>query len=98
MRQAFFWQWPSLQALAVLVGVGGIGAAANVTMVTAYKLADVGLVEPVTCTRLVWASIIAYFLFSEVPQVWTLAGGAMIVAATSYIAHREAVAKRARKR
>jgi drug/metabolite transporter (DMT)-like permease len=90
----FHWQWPSLQALAVLVVVGGIGATANVTMVTAYKLADVSLIEPITFTRLVWASIIAFFLFSEIPATWTLIGGAMIVAATSYIAHREAVAKR----
>lgn len=93
----FHWQWPSLQALSVLAIVGAIGAAANITMVTAYKLADVSLIEPLVFTRLVWASVIAYFLFAEIPQAWTWVGGAMIVAATSYIAHREARAKRAGK-
>lgn len=92
-----YWQWPSLEALAVLVVVGGIGAAANISMVTAYKLADVSLIEPLTFTRLVWASIIAWLLFAEIPQVWTWLGGAMIVAATSYIAHREALAKKTKK-
>jgi len=63
--------------------------------VMAYKRADVSMIEPITFTRLVWASLIAYFVFAESPQLWTWIGGAMIVAATSYIAHRESVLKKA---
>ena len=40
---------------------------------------------------------IAFVAFGEVPPVWTWIGGAVIVGAVVYIAHREAAAARAAK-
>lgn len=90
----FFWQWPTLADYAVLVGMGAVGAIANICMVRAYALVDVSMVEPVTFTRLIWAALLGYLIFAEFPDYWTWVGGAMIVAATSYISHREASAKK----
>ena len=91
----FVWQWPTLQALVVLAVAGGLSAMGNITMVRAYKAIDVSLLEPITFTRLIWAALIGYLVFAEFPDYWTWIGGGMIVAATSFIAHREAVLKRA---
>ena len=90
----FYWQWPTIPDLVVLIGMGAVGAIANICMVRAYALVDVSLVEPVTFTRLVWAALLGYLIFAELPDYWTWIGGAMIVAATSYISHREASAKK----
>jgi len=90
----FYWQWPTLSALVVLAVAGALSALGNITMVKAYKAIDVGLLEPITFTRLVWAALIGYLVFGEFPDHWTWIGGGMIVAATSFIAHREAVLKR----
>jgi drug/metabolite transporter (DMT)-like permease len=36
--------------------------------------------------------VIAWFIFSEVPDIWTWIGGAVIFISTAYITHREAQA------
>jgi len=38
---------------------------------------------------LVWATLLGYYAFAEVPDAWTLVGGAVIIASVTYIAHRE---------
>ena len=86
----FVWQWPTVPNLVVLVGMGAVGAVANICMVRAYAIVDVSMVEPVTFTRLVWAALLGFLIFAEFPGYWTWIGGIMIVAATSYISHREA--------
>ncbi len=91
----FVWTWPSLAQLAWLAAIGAIGSSGHLCFVKAYKFADVSAVEPITFTRLIWAALIGYLVFAEFPDLWVWIGGGMIVAATSYIAHREAVARRA---
>jgi len=91
----FFWQWPSIEDYVILALAGALSALGNIMLVRGYKAIDVSLLEPITFTRLVWAALIGYLVFAEFPDYWTWIGGNMIVAATSFIAHREAVLKRA---
>jgi drug/metabolite transporter (DMT)-like permease len=67
-------------------------------MTGAFKVADATVVFAVDYTHLVWASVIGYLIFSEVPDVWTWVGGTIIFASTIYIAYREAAVRRARER
>ena len=90
----FFWKWPDWWQFALLAGIGLSGALANICMVTAYREIDVSLVEPITFTRMIWAAVLGYLVFAAFPDPWVWIGGAMIVAATSYIARREATAKK----
>jgi drug/metabolite transporter (DMT)-like permease len=46
--------------------------------------------------RLPMAAALAWLAFGEVPDIWTWIGGAMIGAASVYIAHREAQLARQR--
>ena len=55
----------------------------------AARLADVGLVEPMILFRLVWAAVLGFFLFSEIPGIEVWIGGALIVGATSFVARTE---------
>ncbi len=85
----FFWQtpgWPALGWLAVIGCLGGLG---HYFFVKAYSIADISFAEPVMFTRLVWAALFGYLAFAEIPDYWTWIGAAMIVGATTYIAHRE---------
>ena len=47
-------------------------------MIQAYRLADVGLVEPMILFRLVWAAVLGLVLFSEIPGIEVWIGGALI--------------------
>jgi drug/metabolite transporter (DMT)-like permease len=50
-------------------------------------------VLPADFSRLIWASMLGWVVFSEVPSLWTYAGGAMILGATLYLAYRESRAR-----
>ena len=90
----FVWRWPSLGELAWLAAIGAVGSCGHLCFIKAYTFADVSAVEPITFTRLIWAALIGYLVFAEAPDLGIWFGAGMIVAATSYIAHREAVARR----
>ena len=51
---------------------------------------------PATFTRLAWAVLLGYVVFSEIPDVWTIVGALVIFASTTLLAYREARESRAR--
>ena len=57
----------------------------------AYRYGDASVLAPFSYTQLLWVSILGFFLFGEVPDVWTVTGAAFIVASGLYIAHRERI-------
>jgi len=91
----FVWQTPTLQQLLVLMIIGALGGLGHLFAVKAYAIADISFSEPLTFTRMVWATIFGYVAFSEVPDLWTWAGAATIIAATTIISYRERRARRA---
>jgi drug/metabolite transporter (DMT)-like permease len=90
----FFWQWPTWEQLVWLAVIGTLGSTAHYCFVRSYKHIDVTLAEPIVPVRLVWSAMIGFFAFGEVPDWGLWVGGAMIVAATTYIAHHEARQKK----
>jgi drug/metabolite transporter (DMT)-like permease len=90
----FVWRAPTLTEIGWLAAIGALGSTGHLLVVRAYKYADVSAVEPVTFSRLVFAALAGYLVFGEIPGLWVWVGGGMIVAATTYIAHRETVAER----
>lgn len=91
----FVWQWPTLEAWLLLFGVAATGSFYQVMINQAFKLADATLVMPFDFTKLIWASLIGYVFFSEVPDIWTIVGGAVIIASVTYITYREAQVQKA---
>lgn len=87
----FFWQWPSFEQLLWLTGLGLCGTTGHLLFTNAYRLADVSLVDPIGSTRMIWAAVISYVVFSEFPDTWTWIGAGIIVVGTSYMARRDAV-------
>jgi drug/metabolite transporter (DMT)-like permease len=50
--------------------------------------------QPVGFLQLVWASALGILVFGEALDPFVIVGGGIVVAAVSYISHREAVAAR----
>ena len=86
---AFFWQWPTWEQLSWLVALGLIGTSSQMFFIQAMKIADMNVVMPVFFFQLIWVALAAYLAFGEIPDVYTLLGGAMVFASTFYIAYRE---------
>jgi drug/metabolite transporter (DMT)-like permease len=84
------WRAPSGAEAVGLVLFGLTGIATQALMVAAYRSGEASFLAPFDYTRIVVAGLLGYLVFAEVPDLWTLAGAAVIVASTLYIARREA--------
>ena len=85
----FFWAIPNWEQTAWLIALSIVTILNHYCMTWAVKLADIGIIEPISFTRLIWAAIVGYLIFSDVPNVFTIVGGAVVMASVVYIAHRE---------
>lgn len=88
-----FWQTPNLEQLAWLGFIGAMGSANNLCIAQAFKEAEVSAVMPLDFSKLIWASIIGYVFFAEVPVIWTWVGGIVIFSSATYITYRESRVK-----
>ena len=82
------WQWPSWAMLAVGAAHGTLGTVAHLFMARALAVADASFCMPFDFTRLPLAAAMAFFLFGQVPDAWTIVGGAVIFAAGLALATR----------
>lgn len=62
----------------------------NIADIEAYRAAEASFLAPLAYTRIVLIAAGAYLMFDETPDLNTVAGGAVIIAAALYIARREA--------
>ena len=90
----FVWEWPSYNAYLYLILIGALLNLGHFTMMKSFSLADVSALEPVNFTRLVWGAIFGFWFFNEIPDLYTWVGGLIIISATSYVAHREALIRK----
>ncbi|MDA9008704.1 DMT family transporter [Alphaproteobacteria bacterium] len=61
------------------------------TIFRAYQLATASFLAPFTYADMVWAVIFGFFFFNEWPDVWTLVGAGILMAAGLYVVYRERV-------
>ncbi|MBX7146263.1 MAG: DMT family transporter [Alphaproteobacteria bacterium] len=92
----FHWSWPEWQDWPWLIGIGFSGSIAHLCMVYSFSLADASHVMAYDYIRMIFAVILGWFLFSELPDLWTWIGSAIIILSTLYIAYREKVLKKER--
>jgi len=83
-----FWQPLNLMHLAWFMGMGVLGFIGHMLMATAYAKSEAARLAPLEYTALIWAALIGYGVFSEIPTWATLGGGALIVAAAMITSRR----------
>lgn len=94
----YVWQNPDPFAWGVLLFIGIAGTLAQLLLTEALKQTEATAVMPFDFLKLVWAALFGYLLFTEVPTVFTWIGAAIIFASGFYIAYRESVLARQRRR
>jgi drug/metabolite transporter (DMT)-like permease len=88
------WTMPSAAQWGLLVICAFLGTAGHYCTTRAFKVADISAVQSVKFLDLVWAAMLGLAVFGTVPSGWTVAGGALILASTLWLARREAHAVR----
>lgn len=83
--------WAALTAAqaAFLVGAGLCGGIAQILMTESYRHASVATIAPFEYTSILFGIVVGYFAFSDVPTVYTLVGGAIVVGSGLFIIWRE---------
>ena len=85
----FDWVEPDLLQWSMLVGVAVFNVTAQSCMNRAFAAADASFILPFDFLRLPFAVVAGYFLFAETPDLWTIAGAAVIFGATYYNTQKE---------
>lgn len=83
------WAWPSPKQFVWLAVIAAVGTAGQLLLAQALKRADASLVMPFDFTKLIWAALLGFLVFAEVPTVWTWIGAAVIFASAFYSTYRE---------
>ncbi len=91
-----FWLWvtPDLNGMILLLAMGVLATVANWIGVKALRLGEASVVGNIQYMQLIYAAILGFFLFSEVPDKYTIVGAAIIIGSSIYIFHREAISKK----
>jgi len=83
------WRWPEPVDLGLLCLMGVMGTITQACYINGMKAGDAAAMAPIDYTRLIFSAAAGYFLFSEIPTIWTLIGAAIVVASTLFITIRE---------
>ena len=88
----YFWRPLTPTLLTMFIVVGVLGSAGHYALNRSLKATDVAATQPARFLELVWASVLGFLIWGDIPPVWTFAGAMVIFSATTWIARREAIA------
>ena len=83
------WTWPSAHVWMIGLAMGTLAAISHWVMTEALRIGEASVTMTADYSRLVWTTLIAYALFRELPDAWTWAGSALILASTVFITLNE---------
>ncbi len=84
-----FWVWPTPVQWGWFLVAGILGSAGHYSLTQAFRVADISATQSVRFLDLIWAAMLGFLMFGDVPSQWTLVGGLVIFGSTVWIARRE---------
>jgi len=85
----FGWVVPTGRETLLLVSAGFFGGIGQILLTESYRHAEAGTIAPFEYVSMLFALILGYFVFEEVPTPAMLGGATLIVAAGLFILWRE---------
>jgi drug/metabolite transporter (DMT)-like permease len=83
------WTWPAMWVLSLLVLSGLIGGIAQIMVTSSYRFGGASMLAPFDYASMIFASIIGYVAFNEVPTGPILLGASLVIAGGVLIIWRE---------
>ena len=83
------WETPPPSDWIYLIGVGLFGGLAQYLMTLSYRHSQIAIVAPLKYLSIAFGGLLAYFIWSEIPDLQSMTGIVIIVASGLYTLHRE---------
>ena len=90
----FGWVMPNKFELFLLIFTGLVGSVANILLTVSLRYAEASLVTPTKYLNLVFAMLLGYFIWSEIPKLLTIVGAGLIIISSVIIFMRESELKK----
>lgn len=87
----FFWVTPNLGDLGLFALAGMFGSVGIMCLTNAFRLAPVALVSPFEYSALIWAAVLGFLMWGELPDGPTLVGAIIVAVSGLYIFYRETI-------
>ena len=85
----FGWILPGWKLMGLLFLSGLLGGVAQICLTQAFRLTEASLLAPFDYISMVWAVLIGFFLFGEVPTLPVVAGAMIVTSAGLFVVFRE---------
>jgi drug/metabolite transporter (DMT)-like permease len=83
------WSLPGMSDWLLFIFVGASQLAGHFFLVRAFRLTPAVILAPFKYSMIVWAMLLAFAVWGEIPSLMMLAGAAIVVASGLYIFYRE---------
>jgi drug/metabolite transporter (DMT)-like permease len=85
----FDWYTPSAGELTGLISLGVLGGLAHILLTESYRHAAASVVAPFDYTSMLWALVLGYWLFGELPETLVYVGASIVASAGLFVIWRE---------
>ncbi|MFC6689337.1 DMT family transporter [Jhaorihella thermophila] len=89
MTLPFGWVVPDATTAGLLISAGLVGGVAQILVTSSFRFAPASLLAPYDYSSMLFAIIVGYTLFGELPTPVMLAGAALVIAANAVVLWRE---------
>ncbi len=89
LAMPFVWVQPSAEDIWLFLGIALFGTVGITLMTQAFRLAPAAVVAPFDYTALLWATLLGWLLWDEIPDLATYVGAVIIIASGIAIVLRE---------
>lgn len=85
----FAWYTPTREELLALVATGVLGGLGQIFMTESYRYASASVIAPFDYTSLIWALLLGYLVFGELPSGYVYFGAIIVAGAGLFVIWRE---------
>jgi len=85
----FAWHTPTLSELIKLIALGVLGGVAHIFLTESYRFAAASVVAPFDYTAMLWALLLGYWMFGELPSALVYVGAFIVTGAGLFVIWRE---------
>ena len=85
----YAWVWPSARDFGVLALIGIFGGIGQILLTHCYRFADASIIAPFDYTSMVWALLLGWLMFDQVPDRLVFIGAGIVMASGIFVILRE---------